>query len=268
MNVVGVVSLLSYDNMSEMYISIEEQKEGIKQFCTNSKEKLKKIIVIDGTKDSLIVLLNDLDREKDIKGVVIYNRYLLKGYVNAIFWLEKELFKRNMFLFVVKEIPDISPKLLSKAREFLVTLSEYDIFYENNKNKRKKQKKKFVFKGKLPYGYKFNEKHAITINKQKARIVKDIFEQYKRLKSLSLLKKYVDEQKYKTDRGKSFSRQSLWVILTNRAYIGEYMLKDYGYIMGRKKTVINISVLKKVFPPIVNKNMFNEVSQILKGHKK
>lgn len=73
--------------------------------------------------------------------------------------------------------------------------------------------------GTAPYGYKWDG-NQIVIDFNNNLVVRDIFEKYIELKSLSRLKAYCDEKGYKTSTGKDFSKQSLKNILENDFYIG------------------------------------------------
>lgn len=97
--------------------------------------------------------------------------------------------------------------------------------------------------GTAPYGYKWNG-NQIEIDFNNNLIVKEIFDKYTELKSLSKLKAYCDEKSYKTSTGKNFSKQALKNIIENDFYIGivTYAGKK---INGEHKAIISESVFKK-----------------------
>ncbi|MCD6471621.1 recombinase family protein [Candidatus Aerophobetes bacterium] len=79
-----------------------------------------------------------------------------------------------------------------------------------------------------PLGFKWQgEKphRALTVSKHSI-LVKLIFKEYFRLKSLGKIQKLLKEKGIKTTRGKDFSRQAILNILKNSIYI-PYSAKKY-----------------------------------------
>lgn len=103
--------------------------------------------------------------------------------------------------------------------------------------------------GTAPYGYKWNG-NQIVVDFNNNLIVRDIFEKYIELKSLSKLKSYCDEKGYKTSTGKYFSKQSLKNILENDFYIG---IVTYA---GKKTSGGHEA--------IIDKTVFNSANEVLK----
>ncbi len=272
MNVVGVLCKWCREESGKCF-SIEEQKERIKDFCQKRRLNIKGFIEIDGALydfiDKILPVIG-----KDVRGIVVCGRNYIGDRINDSYWIEKELVKKGGLLFILKERGDVPPKVLLKIRELIMDLGKRDMEYGivNEIDIGIKKKENFVLKGKLPIGYRYSDQGRVIIDDKKKNMIIDIFEKYKEFGSLSQLKKYVDKKKYKTDRGKKFSRQSLWVILTNKSYIGIYERKIYKYVLSegrRKRIVVKTEEIKGIFPPLIDKNLFDEVQQILscKGKK-
>ncbi len=271
MNVVGVLCKWCREESGKC-LSIEDQKEKIKDFCQKRRLNIKGFIEIDGALydfiDKILPIIGN-----EVRGIVVCGRNYIGDRINDSYWIEKELVKKGGLLFILKERVDVPPKVLLKIRELIMDLGKRDMEYGSNEIETEKKKRdNFVLKGKLPIGYKYNDKGKVVVDDKKKKMVIDIFEKYKEFGSLSQLKKYVDKRKYKTDRGKRFSRQSLWVILTNKSYIGIYERKIYKYVFNedkRRKIVVKTEEVKGVFPSLIDRNLFNEVQKILscKGKK-
>lgn len=103
--------------------------------------------------------------------------------------------------------------------------------------------------GTAPYGYKW-QGNEIVIDFNNNLIIKDIFEKYIDLKSLSKLKDYCDSKGYLTSTGKSFSRQALKNIIENDFYIG---VVTYA---GKK--------VDGEHDPIIEKSVFENANEVLK----
>lgn len=103
--------------------------------------------------------------------------------------------------------------------------------------------------GTAPYGYKW-QGNEIVIEYNNNLVVKDIFDKYIELKSLSKVKGYCDEKKYKTSTGKDFSKQAIKNIIENDFYIG---IVTYA---GKKVKGEHVS--------IISKSIFDKANEILK----
>lgn len=97
--------------------------------------------------------------------------------------------------------------------------------------------------GTAPYGYRW-QGNKIVIDYNNNLIVKDIFEKYIDLKSLSKLKQYCDGKGYKTSTGRDFSKQSLKNIIENDFYIGIVTYAERK-ISGKHEILIEKEVFDK-----------------------
>lgn len=97
--------------------------------------------------------------------------------------------------------------------------------------------------GTAPYGYRW-QGNKIVIDYNNNLIVKDIFEKYIDLKSLSKLKQYCDDRGYKTSTGRDFSKQSLKNIIENDFYIGIVTYAERK-ISGKHEILIEKEVFDK-----------------------
>ena len=98
--------------------------------------------------------------------------------------------------------------------------------------------------GLVPFGYKW-QGNEVLIDKSTAYIVKDIYEHYLSLKSLSRLCEYCNEQGYKTTFGNDFSKQTLGNMLKNDFYVGTVTYQNKK-VEGNHPALIGDELFQKV----------------------
>lgn len=109
--------------------------------------------------------------------------------------------------------------------------------------------------GAISFGYRAAPDKTYEIEPKEAPIVKQIFDLYANGKTESEIIQYMNEQGYRTKRGGKFTRTSLTKMLKNERYIGTYIYKD----IMREENVI---------PPIVDKDVFRKVQEMLKINRR
>ena len=109
--------------------------------------------------------------------------------------------------------------------------------------------------GILPYGYRYTaDKKHVEIDDQEAAVVRLMFTEGQRGKSLSQIAGIVDGKGYPTRRGGTWSAGSVQAILRNRFYVGE--LQHQG------KTITGNH------PAIISKVQFGKVAAQLESRKR
>lgn len=108
--------------------------------------------------------------------------------------------------------------------------------------------------GTPPLGYRLTPDKYYEIDPETAPIAKLIFEKYASGETLFSIVDYLNEQGYKTSRGKPYGRSSLDRILKNEKYIGTYVYKDI-----RDEDAI---------PALIDRNVFDKVQELLKMNKR
>ena len=107
--------------------------------------------------------------------------------------------------------------------------------------------------GNIPFGYS-KSKNGIVLEDVEAEIVKFVFNSYRKHNSVGNVKKCVDELGYKTKRGNSFTRKSIYNILKNRYYVGDVkLLGEYS---------------NGIHQAIISRNLFTRVNKQLSSNKK
>lgn len=209
---------------------------------------------ISGTvveRPALQEMLLAFDENPDVKYVLTYSCSRLWRSDIAGGLIRYELAKRKVDVLSVTEngyslyVNDPSEYLIS---QIMAALASYDRMQVNQKLLRgrvSKAKSGVKACGSAPLGYRWTKDATLEIDPVGSAIVTDIFVQYIRLKSFGAVQRYCDEHGYRTQQGKSFSRQSIKNILSNPIYNGVVTFDGQGYI-GTHETFITREVYRQV----------------------
>lgn len=162
---------------------------------------------------------------------------------------ERELREKDIAFLSVAELLDSSSPTGRLMFQILGCFAEFErnIINERTRDGRKaKLAKEEYAGGRPPMGYDA----SWNIKPQEAEMVKNIFSLYLKEKSLGRTKSKIT----------IFSRQALHVILTNRAYLGEYCYN------GRKEQ--NEVIVKGHHDAIISQNVFGRVQKALRERNK
>jgi DNA invertase Pin-like site-specific DNA recombinase len=122
---------------------------------------------------------------------------------------------------------------------------EREVTGERIRDKMAASKKKGMWmNGTGPLGYT-NKDRTLEIDEENAKTIRLIFDKYFELKSVHLLKVYLEENKITTKSGKDFSKGHLYKILSNKTYIGKITHKDNVY-EGLHDGIVDEDVFDKV----------------------
>ena len=108
--------------------------------------------------------------------------------------------------------------------------------------------------GAISYGYRAAKDKTYEIDPATGPVVTKIFNLYASGMTESEVIEWLNAQGYRTQRGVAFSRSSLVKMLRNERYIGTYIYKD----IIREEDVI---------PPLVDKDVFRKVQELLKKNQ-
>ena len=196
------------------------------------------------------------DSEKGIFDVVItwkIDRFARNRYDSAL--CKGRLKKNGVRVFYAKEtIPDGPEGIILES-----VMEGYAEFY--SADLRQKVKRGFYDSaleckalGPVCYGYRIGSDGRYEIEPAEARIVKRIFDEYASGMRMLDIYKRLNEEGYRTHRGKPFNKNSCRRILENRKYIGLYEYEDIRIEHG--------------VPDIVSKEIFEKVQNMLEiNHK-
>lgn len=250
---VAIYARVSTEQQVDNY-SIDFQKERTKAFCA-SKGWDNITEYIDGgfsgsntQRPALQKLIKDIDKRL-IDVVIVYRLDRLSRSQRDTLFLIEELFLPNNVEFIsLNETIDTSTPF---GRAMIGILSVFAQLERETINERmrfgryKRVKDNGYYGGGLaePLGYRIKEHGILEINEEEAEIVKVIYNEYIKLKSVKLVQKRLKELGYPVPR---YQRVSL--TLNRRLYIGE------------------VSFGNEFFPgahqPIIDKETFETVQKI------
>lgn len=105
------------------------------------------------------------------------------------------------------------------------------------------KKKGMWMNGVAPMGYK-SENRTLIIEEENAQKIRTIFNKYLELKSIHLLKTYLEENNVHTKTGKTFGKGHLYRILESKTYIGKIEHKGKVY-EGLHEAIIEEEIFNK-----------------------
>ena len=234
---------------------LKTQEQSIIDYCKNNNLELIEIFKDRGISGTEINRegLNDLltsFADSDVKKVIVLNTSRLWRNDIVKVLLQKELKKINVEVKSIEQptysiyVKDPNDFLINGMMELLDQYDRMAISLKLAKGRRTKAKEGSKACGTAPIGYRW-EGTEIVIDASTSSVIEIIFKKYLEIKTLGKVKKYLDEEGYKTNRGKSFSKQSIKDILTNDFYKGIVTHSDIKK-QGNHKAIINKIVFGKV----------------------
>lgn len=130
---------------------------------------------------------------------------------------------------------------------------EREVTGERIRDKIAASKKKGMWVGgAIPLGYKKVDKKLVP-DEEGAKQINLIFNKYLELKSVHLLKQYLEEQNIKSPNCKNYMKGQLYYTLSNKIFIGKIKHKE--------------AVYEGEHEAIIDEKLFNEVQQLLLENK-
>ncbi|KYK32054.1 MAG: site-specific recombinase [Thermoplasmatales archaeon SG8-52-3] len=102
----------------------------------------------------------------------------------------------------------------------------------------------------IPYGYNYSDGELI-INEEEATVIKDIFSEYKKGRSMGKIAKMLNSTKIPTKKGGLWAKKTISTILKNSTYCGYLHWKQY--------------VNKSDHDPIIQKDEFNQIQNLIES---
>lgn len=191
----------------------------------------------------------------------------------------------SIFPFMRVRLIAISENYDSKYRKintmdlpsaFKSVLNEYYAMETSEKirNSYKQRIKNGEFTGTIAYGYIRKDRYTIVIDEGKAEIVRKIFSLYLEKKKYIDVVRFLNENQIPTPS----SRTSKWIagtvrgILKNEQYTGKRVSLTHYKDVKTKKNIPNDKsewyINEHAFPPIISREIFEEVQNILPKSKK
>lgn len=158
--------------------------------------------------------------------------------------------------YVAENVPD-SPEgvILESVLEGMAEYYSLQLSQNVRRGLLESAKKHQAIGGNLPLGLMLDDERRYVPDPETAPIVKTIFELYADGNTTTEIVRYLNSVGMRTKHGKPFTKNSLSVVLKNEKYIGVYTYKD----VIRDEDVI---------PPIVDKELFYKVQELLKINRR
>ena len=278
-NKVAIYARFSSDNQRSE--SIDAQIRAMKAYCkqhnfviVNTYIDEAKSATTDRRPAFQQMIADSSNHTFDILLVHKLDRFARNRYDSAVY--KRELKKNGVLVYSVLENLDNSPESIM-MEAVLEGMSEY---YSQNLSRE-------VMKGmcenalqckhtggKPPLGYDLDEDKHLIINPIEAEAVKTIFHLYYQGYGYSHILSVLNEKGYKTKVGKDFRRNSLYSILTNPKYQGQYV---YNRVAAKQfdgtrnnhqyKDIEDMVIIDGGCPQIVEPPIFEAVQKKLANNK-
>ena len=267
------VAYARYSSTNQREESIDAQLRAIREYCERENIEL----IAEFTDEAIS---GKSDNREDFQNMI---SQLLKGHLQADFVLVHKFnrFARNKYdsALYKKKLKDIDIKVVSVSQKiddtpegellegFLETIDQYysaNLAVEVRKGLRENALKGKHAGGQVLFGYSLDNE-GYYIPNENARIVKRIFEEYAAGYPKTEICRRLNEEGYRNQRGKKFNTRTLYDLLRNEKYIGNYV-----YTIDKRETIRLDEIIKD--PPI-DKRLWNEVQRLcekgsLKGRER
>lgn len=258
------VAYARFSSNNQREESIDAQLRAIREYC--EKENIELVAEFTDEAQS-----GKTDDREDFQNMI---NKLLKGHIQADYVLVHKFnrFARNKFdsALYKKKLRDIDVKVVSVSQKiddtpegellegFLETIDQYysaNLAAEVRKGLRENALKGKHAGGQVLFGYSLDEDGYYVPN-ENAKIVKRIFEEYVQGYPKTEICERLNKEGYRNQRGKPFNTRTLYDLLRNEKYIGNYV-----YTIDKKETVRLDGIIKD--HPI-DKQLWHQVQELCK----
>ena len=244
------------------FVSVNTYVDEAKSATTDRRPAFQQMIADSSNHTFDILLVHKLDR------------FARNRYDSAVY--KRELKKNGVLVYSVLENLDNSPESIM-MEAVLEGMSEYysqNLSREVMKGMRENALQCKHTGGIPPLGYDLDADKRLIINFQEAEIVKLIFNLYSQGYGYSYILAMLYEKGYKTKSGKDFQKNSLYGILTNPKYQGQYV---YNRVVAKSmlgtrnnhqyKDTSDMVIIDGGCPQIVEPHIFEAVQKRIAEHK-
>ena len=271
----------SEEGLEQEFNSLDAQREACEAYIASQRSEGWVVVreqyddggISGGTLDrpALQRLLSDI--EDGLVDVVVV--YKIDRLSRSLMDFSKlvEVFDRNNVTFVsVTQSFNTTTSMGRLTLNILLSFAQFEreVTAERIRDKVKASRMKGIFMGGTPpYGYKPKDR-KLLIDEEEARNVRWIFSRFLEIGSATELAREVARRGIRTPRGNPMSKNFLYRMLNNRAYIGEAVHKGTGYA-GEHERLIDQTTWDRVrtilqeSPRLRANNTRAETPALLKG---
>ncbi len=245
----------SEEGLDQQFNSLDAQREACEAYIQSQKHEGWSILkdrYDDGgfsggnmQRPALVRLVESI-KQKLIDIIVVYKVDRLSRSL-ADFAKLVELFDEYGVSFVsVTQQFNTSTSMGRLTLNVLLSFAQFEreVTGERIRDKIAASKKKGLWMGgNVPLGYRTKDR-KLVIDRHDAKTVSDIFKKYNQLKSVRLLKHYLDQNNIRSRQGKNFSAGMLYKLLQNPHYIGKIRHKQKIYD-GEHSAIIDLKIWKE-----------------------
>lgn len=227
---------------------------------------------IDINRDALQELLSNV-RQRKVDVIIVKDLSRLGRNYLDIYKLTESIFPfMGVRLIAVSDNYDsncVHQSAMDLSMAFKAVLNEYYVMESSEKvrNSCIERIRNGNYLGKMPYGYLLSDEKKPVINEEQASIVRKMYQLYSNGSSLHSITKAINSEGVLSYHGKQWRAGTIRRILTNPAYIGmKISLTKIRNIKTKKVVLTDRSewfVRKNAYPPIVDKELFDSVQQIM-----
>lgn len=258
------VAYARYSSANQREESIDAQLRAIREYC--EKENIE--LIAEFTDEAIS---GKSDNREDFQNMI---NQLLKGHLQVDFVLVHKFnrFARNKYdsALYKKKLKDIDIKVVSVSQKiddtpegellegFLETIDQYysaNLAVEVRKGLRENALKGKHAGGQVLFGYSLDDEGYYVPN-ENAKIVKRIFEEFALGIPKTEICERLNNEGYRNQRGKKFNTRTLYDLLRNEKYIGNYV-----YTIDKKET-IRLDGIIKDHP--IDRELWNTVQKLCK----
>lgn len=257
-------AIKEFANRNEIVV-IKEYIDRAKSATTDQRPSFQEMIKDSKEGNFHLVLVHKLDR-------FARNRHDSIGY--------RAILKKNgvSLLSITEQLDSDSPESII-TESVLEAMAEYfslNLSREIKKGQRENAYRAMWTGGIPPLGYDVDpETKKLILNQEESKVVKLIFERYIEGVGYLAIANELNKKGYRTKKGKEFTKNSLFSVLSNEKYIGNYIFdksasKDMdGKRNGHKyKNENEIVRIEGGVPAIISKDDFYYVQKKRDGNKK
>ena len=271
----------SEDGLEQEFNSLDAQREACEAYIASQRSEGWVVVrdqyddggISGGTLDrpALQRLLSDI--EDGLVDVVVV--YKIDRLSRSLMDFSKlvEVFDRNNVTFVsVTQSFNTTTSMGRLTLNILLSFAQFEreVTAERIRDKVKASRMKGIFMGGTPpYGYKPKDR-KLVVDEDEATNVRWIFARFLEIGSATELAREVARRGICTPRGNRMSKNFLYRMLNNRAYIGEAVHKGTGYAgehqrLIDQKTWDNVQSILKESPRLRANNTRTGTPALLKG---